>query len=136
VAPSHLQIGEDVLAELRAAGTRYEMCADFEACIPMADAIYMTRIQREWDQGAESTPMNLADYSFGVRHLSMLRAGAVLMHPFPRTGEISPDVDRDPRSVYWRQMRNGMWVRVALIAGMFGKDGAILDYFNKLSGER
>lgn len=136
VAPPHLQIGEDILAELRSAGTRYEVRPDFEPCISLADAIYMTRIQREWDGKTKDTETSLAGYSFGVRHLSMLKTGAVLMHPFPRTGEIAPEVDRDPRAVYWRQMRNGMWVRVALIAGMFGKDRPIRDYFNKLPGDR
>lgn len=136
VAPSHLQIGGDVLAELSAAGSRFELRSDFEASIPLADAIYMTRIQREWDAAASGSEMSLAEYSFGVRHLDMLKKGAVLMHPFPRTGEIAPEVDHDPRAVYWRQMRNGMWVRVAVIAGMFGKDASILEYFNKLPGER
>ncbi|MEI6970782.1 MAG: aspartate carbamoyltransferase [bacterium] len=136
VAPPNLQVGEDVLAELSASGTSFEVRSDFEPCIRLADAIYMTRIQREWDSETAKTEKSLADFSFGVRHLDMLKAGAVLMHPFPRTGEIAPEVDHDPRAVYWRQMRNGMWVRVALIAGMFGKDKPILDYVGSLPGER
>ncbi|MEI6809573.1 MAG: aspartate carbamoyltransferase [bacterium] len=143
VAPPHLQIGEDILADLRASGISHDVRTDLEPCIPEADAIYMTRIQREWDakvpdgqMSFADTQMSLAGYSFGLKHLSMLKDGAVLMHPFPRTGEISPEVDHDHRAVYWRQMRNGMWARVALIAGMFAKDSAILDYYNRLPGDK
>jgi aspartate carbamoyltransferase catalytic subunit len=50
------------------------------------------------------------------------------MHPFPRRAEIAPDVDGDPRAVYWRQMRNGMWIRAALIATIFRRDAEIGEY--------
>jgi aspartate carbamoyltransferase catalytic subunit len=50
------------------------------------------------------------------------------MHPLPRRDEISPAVDRDPRAMYWRQMRNGMWIRTALIAMTFGCDKRIHEY--------
>ena len=50
------------------------------------------------------------------------------MHPLPRRKEISVEVDADPRAMYWRQERNGMWIRTALIAYMFGIDKPILEY--------
>ena len=50
------------------------------------------------------------------------------MHPLPRREEISTAVDRDPRAMYWRQMRNGMWIRTALIAMTFGCDKRIHEY--------
>ena len=40
----------------------------------------------------------------------------VLMHPLPRLGEIAPEVDKDPRAAYFRQMENGMYIRMALLA--------------------
>jgi len=136
VAPASLQIGEDILEMLRKAGSSFDVHTEFEPVIPWADAIYMTRIQREWDVRGESNDINVSQYSFGVRHLSMLKKDAVLMHPFPRTGEISSEVDRDPRAMYWRQMRNGMWIRVALIAEMFQKDREILGYHSSSTGEQ
>jgi aspartate carbamoyltransferase catalytic subunit len=48
------------------------------------------------------------------------------MHPLPRRAEIDPAIDDDPRAMYWRQERNGMWIRAALIAHIFGVDGEIL----------
>jgi aspartate carbamoyltransferase catalytic subunit len=125
VAPESLQVGDDILVQLSAAGTDYEISSDFRKSIPEADAIYMTRVQHEWDVKGETSEDSIADYSFTTEHLKLLSPDSVLMHPFPRKGEISPDVDHDPRAVYWRQMRNGMWIRAALIASMFRCDDGI-----------
>jgi aspartate carbamoyltransferase catalytic subunit len=127
VAPPELQIAEDVLALLKSRGVRYELTDDFEAAIGLADAVYMTRVQDEWDSAAkESRKIDTTRYHFTARHLQRLKPDAVIMHPFPRRQEIAVEVDKDPRAVYWRQMRNGMWVRCALIASIFRCEGRIL----------
>ena len=129
VAPKELQIGPDVLALLDRAGVAYELMSDFDRAIPRGDAIYMTRIQDEWDAAGESRKIDISRYCFTPDKLALLKPDAVIMHPFPRRQEISVEVDDDPRAVYWRQMRNGMWIRTALIASIFGKDGLIRDYY-------
>jgi aspartate carbamoyltransferase catalytic subunit len=43
------------------------------------------------------------------------------MHPLPRVGEIRYDVVDDPRAAYFRQMENGMYIRMALLAAVLGK---------------
>jgi aspartate carbamoyltransferase catalytic subunit len=58
----------------------------------------------------------------------MMKKRAIIMHPLPRRDEISTDIDDDPRAMYWRQERNGMWIRAALIAHMFRVDKQILEY--------
>jgi aspartate carbamoyltransferase catalytic subunit len=128
VAPASLQVAPDILALLKQAGVDYDVSDDFEAAIPGADAIYMTRIQDEWDKPGQKELVNIDRFSFRVEHLDRLSPDAVLMHPFPRRTEIAVEVDRDPRAVYWRQMRNGMWIRAALIAEIFGRDQHILEY--------
>ena len=45
----------------------------------------------------------------------------IVMHPLPRVNEISYAVDNDPRAAYFRQMRNGMYVRMALLAAVLGQ---------------
>jgi aspartate carbamoyltransferase catalytic subunit len=124
VAPAGLQIGTDILDMLKAAGIPCDISSQFEDVIPDADAIYMTRIQDEWDQPGQKA-VDIDRYSFRVEHLSRMKPDAVLMHPFPRRGEIAVEVDRDPRAVYWRQMRNGMWIRAALIAQIFDREEPI-----------
>lgn len=131
VAPKELQIGEDVLAQLDAAGVPYEVCYNFEMIIPDVDAIYMTRIQDEWDIDNESGLLDTSTFYFTKEHLNILKKDAVIMHPLPRRKEIDVAVDRDPRAVYWRQVRNGMWIRSALILSIFGLDGRVRDYYRE-----
>jgi aspartate carbamoyltransferase catalytic subunit len=129
VAPDELQIGEDIQTMLSDAGIAFDLAADFEPHISTADAIYMTRVQDEWDIGeGRSTPTDISKFHFEIRHLDVMKPGAVLMHPFPRREEIPIEVDHDRRAVYWRQMRNGMWIRAALIASIFGHEDSIFDF--------
>ena len=58
--------------------------------------------------------------------MSKVRPNAVIMHPFPRRDEIDVAIDPDPRAMYWRQERNGMWTRAALIAYIFDVHEEIL----------
>ncbi len=130
-APECLQIGEDILAQLKENGVEYEITEDFKGHIHEADAVYMTRLQDEWDKkpGESSRGYNPEDYYFAGEDLDRLRNTAVIMHPLPRRAEISTDCDNDSRAVYWRQMRNGMWIRSALIATIFGRDTEITNYY-------
>ncbi|NLZ63422.1 MAG: aspartate carbamoyltransferase, partial [Lentisphaerae bacterium] len=73
--------------------------------------------------------VKLSDYSFTKDDLQRLSPRAVLMHPLPRRTEIDTGCDNDPRAVYWRQMRNGMWIRSALIATIFQRDQEITHYY-------
>ncbi len=133
VAPPSLQIGEDVLAYLRRAGVEYHLTDDFESEIPAADAIYMTRIQDEWDVNRESAALDTRRFKFTAAHLPKLKPDAILMHPLPRRDEIAPECDADPRAMYWRQVRNGMWVRVALILIIFDRDVEVDRYYEDLT---
>ncbi|MFA5689348.1 MAG: aspartate carbamoyltransferase [Kiritimatiellales bacterium] len=125
VAPPELQIGDDILMQLTAAGMKYEICYEFDKVIPEADAIYLTRIQDEWDTDNESCAIDTSSYHFTKEHLTVLKPTGVIMHPLPRRAEIDPAVDNDPRAVYWRQVRNGMWIRSALILNVLGCDQAV-----------
>jgi aspartate carbamoyltransferase catalytic subunit len=129
-APKDLQISDDILSMLDKLKISYHVTGDFKGTIPEADAIYMTRIQDEWDneEGGQKKKRDIGEYSFAGPDLARLKKNAVLLHPLPRRGEIAPEVDSDPRAVYWRQMRNGMWIRVALIATIFKREGMIHAY--------
>jgi aspartate carbamoyltransferase catalytic subunit len=114
---------------LRKAGVPFSLTEDFEGEIPGADAIYMTRVQDEWDiVKGDSAHYDISKFMFGLKQLQMLRQDSVVMHPFPRRAEIDPAVDHDPRAVYWRQMRNGMWIRTALMVTIFGRADRIVEY--------
>ena len=132
VAPEQLQVGEDVLAILKAKSVTFERTDDFHAAIPQADAVYMTRIQDEWDSAkGESAKIDTSRFKFGLEELKLLPQRSIIMHPLPRRDEIATEVDGDPRAMYWRQMRNGMWIRTALIAMTFGCEKRIHEYYRQ-----
>ncbi|VGO18503.1 Aspartate carbamoyltransferase catalytic subunit [Pontiella sulfatireligans] len=130
VAPEPLQIGQDILDLLDAAGTKYVVTQDFASTMPIADAIYMTRIQDEWDAEGESSTIDTSAFSIGAEHMDIIKDTTAIMHPLPRRKEISTDIDNDPRAVYWRQMRNGMWIRAALILTTFGRQDEVNQYYD------
>lgn len=129
VAPPEFQIGGDVLNLLTARGMSWELSTDLDSVVPRADAVYMTRVQDEWDEGTgASKKVDISKYCFTVDKLAHLKSTAIIMHPLPRRNEIPTDIDHDPRAKYWRQMRNGMWVRAALISRIFKCDHEIEAY--------
>jgi aspartate carbamoyltransferase catalytic subunit len=128
VAPRDLQMGQDLKNYLEESEVDFEESENLEEVIPLVDAIYMTRIQDEYDQSGESKKIDYSRFHFSGKHLKLLKPNAIIMHPLPRRAEISTDVDQDRRAMYWRQVRNGMWVRVALIAKIFRADGEIMNY--------
>ncbi len=130
ITDPRLQIGSDTLQALDEAGVEYQVESDFEKFIPQVDAIYMTRIQDEWSRKDEP-PVDVSHYSFKKEHLNLLQSYAIIMHPLPRRQEIAMECDKDSRAVYWRQVRNGMWIRVALIAATFRADGEIASYYQR-----
>ncbi len=127
VAPPQLQIGDDIVRMLGEHGNEAILTDDMRGWLPRVDAVYMTRIQDEWDATkGESARIDTSNFKIGAAEMAMMRQDAILMHPLPRRDEISTDCDSDPRAKYWRQMRNGMWVRTALIAATFDCDDMIL----------
>jgi len=128
VSPPELRMGEDLKAYLRENRVEFEEVEDLAEVIPLVDAVYMTRIQDEYDVAGESKRIDYSRYHFKKEYLRLLKPNAIIMHPLPRRKELPPEIDEDRRAVYWRQVRNGMWVRVALIAKIFRKDKEIWGY--------
>ncbi len=129
-APEPFQMKEDVLTLLERQGIPYVIETQaLENVLPEADAIYMTRIQDEHDKVAgESNKTDISRFKLKREDMVRIRANAIIMHPFPRRDEIDVAIDSDPRAMYWRQERNGMWTRAALIAYIFNVHNQIMDY--------
>lgn len=105
--------------------------------IQQLDALYMTRIQKEHNQAVDEAhfaALDLSRYKLNLELVSRMKRYAPILHPFPRDqhfGEIPPEIDNDPRAVYFRQARNGMWIRAALLASVFGVDHQISRFFHE-----
>ncbi len=125
ISPKEFKMEDDVLSFLKENNISFYETENFEEGIKEADAIYMTRIQDEHDKEGESKKVDYSKYSFTKKHLEIIKKNAIIMHPLPRRNEISIEVDDDPRAMYWRQERNGMWVRAALITYIFNVDSKI-----------
>ena len=119
IAPGDFAMAGDVKERLRAHGIPWEETGSLASVIGDLDAIYVTRLQTEHDVGEESKGFEHARFRIGPEQLPALKSDAVIMHPLPRGPELDPAVDTDPRAMYWRQERNGMWVRVALLVKIF-----------------
>jgi len=136
VSPPHLRMKDDIKTFLLRHDIAHWEADNLQEVVHLADVIYMTRIQDEWDkkmptaqaQAKEYKP--IAKYRFKKEYLDLMQKHAVLMHPLPKRDEIDKEVgySGDPRVVFWRQERNGMWIRVALIATIFQKEQEVLDY--------
>jgi aspartate carbamoyltransferase catalytic subunit len=128
VAPQELQMGEDLKGYLREHEVEFEERDNLKEVIPSVDAVYMTRIQDEYDEAGESKRIDYSAYYLKKEYLKILPPNAIIMHPLPRRAELPREIDADKRAIYWRQVRNGMWVRVTLIATIFHKDKDIKEY--------
>ena len=124
-SPPEFRIEEDLRQLLRTCGVDFEETTQFHQAIAAADAIYMTRVQDEYDVKGVAKVDNQA-YCLKHEHLVRLKPHCVIMHPLPRRDELDPAIDADPRAKYWRQERNGMWTRVALITILLGVDSHIV----------
>jgi aspartate carbamoyltransferase catalytic subunit len=127
IAPDQFAMGDDVKAQLRARGTTFVDGARLADVIGDLDAIYVTRMQSEWDTAGETSRIDYGDYSITPGNVGLLKPDAAIMHPLPRGPEIHPSIDDDPRAMYWRQERNGMWMRVAILLKIFQADHFVRD---------
>lgn len=125
VAPEQFAMENDVKTYLNEHDIPFTDTERLEEVLPQLDALYVTRVQSEWDSAGESKAVDLTRFSVGPKELGMLKREGIIMHPLPRGAEIDPVVDADPRAMYWRQERNGMWMRVAVLLKIFGLEQRI-----------
>jgi aspartate carbamoyltransferase catalytic subunit len=115
VAPPTLQMKQDILDYLNRHNVWYSLESDFNKVLPEVDVVYMTRIEEEKIPAA-SIEKPFKRYFIDEESLTLMRPNAILMHPLPRLNEIAPVVDTDPRAAYFRQTKNGVLIRMALLA--------------------
>jgi aspartate carbamoyltransferase catalytic subunit len=115
ISPPALRMGEDIIGSLQQAQQAVHETDDFAGAIPGLDVLYQTRIQAERFDSAEEYERYRGVYVVTVDVMGHLPGHAIVMHPLPRVGEIDPLVDADPRAAYFRQARNGLWVRMAVL---------------------
>ena len=122
VSPTFLKIPESfktLLTKNNLEFTEYEDLTQQNNIIETSDILYITRIQKERHSDIERQKYeqiyNMEKYSITPHTLSRAKPTLRILHPLPRVDEISPLIDTDPRAAYFRQMKNGLYVRMAIL---------------------
>jgi aspartate carbamoyltransferase catalytic subunit len=120
VAPLQVAMRDDIKAHLDEHHVPWSETQDLDAILPQVDVVYQTRIQKErfTDEAAYQAVKGV--YRIDNKALALMRKDAIVMHPLPRVDEIAPEVDADPRAAYFRQARNGLFIRMALLERLLG----------------
>jgi aspartate carbamoyltransferase catalytic subunit len=119
ISPEELRVPDYVLEYLHPG--QYEVMSDLEEALPMLDILYMTRIQRERFLNEEEYLKLKGTYILDMQKMKLAKKDLIVMHPLPRVDEITREVDDDPRALYFKQAKYGMYVRMVLILKLLGK---------------
>ncbi len=115
IAPAQLRLPESYLSYLREHNIKFHILNNWDKVINNLDVIYMTRVQKERLAKASNYSKLKDVFRLDGSTLPKMKHDAVIMHPLPRVSEIAPEVDDDPRAIYFKQARNGLYVRMALL---------------------
>jgi aspartate carbamoyltransferase len=102
ISPPHLDLPLDMMEE--------SLPLSLEEALKITDVVYVTRIQKERIQTGTHNPICLTK-----ELLSQANKDLIIMHPLPRQEELPPEIDDDPRAVYFKQVANGVTMRMAIL---------------------
>ncbi len=120
ISPEELRVPDYIIDMLKEKNISYEEVIKLEDRIADLDLLYMTRVQRERFFNEEDYVRLKDFYILDGTKMELAKPDMLVLHPLPRVNEISVDVDRDPRAVYFKQVQYGVYVRMALILTLLG----------------
>lgn len=121
VSPDTLRLPMDLMNELIDKGLNVRETNKVSDVIENADVLYVTRIQKERFSDLAQYEEVKNYFVISPDLMAQAKEKMVVMHPLPRVGEIEYKVDKDPRAAYFRQVQNGLYVRMALLAAVLGQ---------------
>ena len=120
ISPKELTMPEYMIQLLRENNIEYTVAERLEDVMGELDVLYMTRVQKERFFN-EQDYLRLKDsYILDKEKMKLAKEHMIVLHPLPRVNEIAPEVDDDPRAAYFKQVKFGMYARMALIAKVTG----------------
>jgi len=119
VSPETLRMRKDVLQTIK---NKISVTEDgkLEDIMPQIDVLYVTRIQKERFPDAAEYAKVKGTYKIDLKTLKNAKKDMIILHPLPRLDEIAPEVDVTPQARYFKQVWNGIVVRMALLALVLG----------------
>jgi aspartate carbamoyltransferase catalytic subunit len=118
IAPKSFQIKQDILDYLVKHNVWFSLESNMMKILPEVDVVYSTRIEPELLTQKGERLETISQYFIDDNVLKLMPSHALVMHPLPRLHEISPSVDSDVRAAYFKQTRNGVLIRMALLASV------------------
>ncbi len=118
VSPDSLPLPEKLVQWLQARNIKLHQGHSLQEVIPRVDIVYMTRLQKE--RFAANETADIAPFTLKAAMLKQAKQNLKVLHPLPRVDEIHVDVDTTPYAYYFQQAANGVPVRQALLAQLFG----------------
>ncbi|KAG6382370.1 hypothetical protein SASPL_157962 [Salvia splendens] len=116
VSPETVKMKDDIKDYLTSKGIGWEESDDLMEVASKCDVVYQTRIQKErFGERIDLYEEARGKYIVDGDVLRAMQKHAVVMHPLPRLDEITVDVDADPRAAYFRQAKNGLYIRMAVL---------------------
>ncbi|RJQ34639.1 aspartate carbamoyltransferase [Candidatus Parcubacteria bacterium] len=119
VSLPELRMGDELCEYLKEKGVEYNEMESLKDAMKEGDVIYQTRIQKE-RLSEEAYKKAKGQYIIDREMADSMKDGAIIIHPLPRVGEITPEVDDSPHAVYFRQVGYGVIVRMALLSKLLG----------------
>ncbi len=124
VSPENLKMREDIKEHLEKHDISFREENNLNRILPEVDVVYMTRIQKE-RISREDYENARGKYSINLENILSVKPESRIMHPLPHVEEINLPLEfeeKDPRVAYFRQAENGLYIRMALLAELLGKD--------------
>jgi len=129
VAPQSLQMPEYLMEDLKKNGIKYEILEDFRDCLDKIDVFYMTRIQKERFSDIKDYEKVKGIYVINCENIvGKCKEDMIILHPLPRVDEIEIDLDDTKYALYFKQAKNGIPVRQAMMMSVLGKNK---EFFNQ-----
>ncbi|MBE6360880.1 MAG: aspartate carbamoyltransferase [Treponema bryantii] len=121
ISPKELSVPDYLITNvLEPAGVQYEIVESLDEVINQLDILYMTRVQKERFFNEQDYIRLKDSYILDSEKMKNAKKNMIVLHPLPRVNEITPEVDEDPRAAYFKQVKYGMYARMALIAKLTG----------------
>ena len=122
VAPKILQMPSYLIDDLDKNNIKYEILEDFRDCLDKIDVFYMTRIQKERFPDIEDYEKLKGVYVINKKNiLGKCKEDMIILHPLPRVDEISTDLDDRKHALYFKQAKNGIPIRQAMMMKVLDK---------------
>lgn len=119
IAPESLKMPQAYLDELDKQSIKYTEVDNWQDALGEVDVLYMTRVQKERFKLIEDYKAIKDNFILTLDQVRKMKEDAIVLHPLPRVNEIAVEVDSDPRAQYFQQVKNGLFVRMALLEEIY-----------------